>query len=76
MDCGTTLFTNTSGIINLPRNPSDYPATMNCTYTISISRLSDIWIETHRNSEMPFGKSQAEFLKSFQDCDRENLTVG
>ena len=69
LDCGANLFTNPSGFINLPRNPTNFLATVNCTYTISTNRTSHIWLKTSLNSHM-------QLFQSFKDCDRESLTVG
>lgn len=69
LDCGTTLFNRSSGVINLPRSPTNYLMTVNCTYTISTNQLSYIWLDTYHNTP-------TELLESFQDCDKEGLTVG
>src|SRR5688572_17514994 len=67
LDCGATLFTNSSGYIILPRNPTNYLATVNCTYAITANNLSYIWLNTYISTQ---------FLQSFQDCGRESVTVG
>lgn len=68
IDCGTTLFTNTSGNISFPRNPTGYPATVNCTYTISAKDLTYIWIHD-------YATEWTHLLNSFQDCSTEWLMV-
>lgn len=42
--CGAILFKNSSGFISLPRNPTIFPATVNCTlydFDKSHERYSD-----------------------------------
>src|SRR6218665_1147367 len=68
LDCGaTTLITDTSGNISLPRNPTGYLASVNCTYTISTNRTDVIWLRPNYD--------WMKFLQSFQDCHKEYLMV-
>ena len=69
LGCGTTLFTNSSGVISLPINPTGYPAPLDCTYTISAKDLTYIFLSSDISPS-------DQLLKSFQDCDREWLKVG
>lgn len=69
LDCGTTIFSNTSGVISLPKNTKNYLATVNCTYTVSANRLSYIWFNSYFTSS-------AQILNSFENCDTDSLTVG
>ena len=69
LDCGDTLFTESSGNISLPGNPTGYLATVNCTYTISTNRTDVIWLNAYFQTTM-------KFLQSFQDCEGESVMVG
>src|SRR6218665_2819835 len=62
------MFTSSSGFIRLPANPTEYSASVNCNYTISINNASTFSLGVS-SLQLP------QILDSPADCNRDYILV-
>lgn len=68
--CGTTIFSNATGIISSPGYPSNYPNGANCSYTIEIGDdLKVLELDV-------FALDIEESIEHFPDCPFDWLDIG